>query len=779
MQFRPLFLLVLALASLLPLIGIVARPETIAADDKAKATFANEGVAFLQKNCIACHGKKVTKADLSLHTIRTDADLLKHRKVMHKVLNAIHAGEMPPSDKPRPKQEDIDAFFGLVKGVFVVADKNAKPDPGRVTVRRLNRVEYDNTVRDLVGIDFQPSEDFPTDDIGYGFDNIGDVLTLSPVLMERYLAAAESIMSRAIPATAPKPTERAMSGRYLEPSTPMDYKWRPIDPRGDELHTPFKINLAGRYTFKFRAYARLIDKEPARLSIRLGKLEVKQFELSNPMGKDAIFSFDLDVPTGDQRMHIVLLNPTKGDKGRIVFVEWVALTGPTDTRPMTQRKLLAVTPGKPKAEQSREVLSRFATRAYRRPATTDECDRLVKLAESMQKRGDSWEASMQLAMQAVLVSPKFLFRVELGDKPTEAKPHAIDEFQLASRLSYFLWSSMPDEELFTLAGKQQLASNLDAQVKRMLKDPKAVALVDNFAMQWLQLRRLETHSPDPKLFPTFNAGLRSAMLQETKLFFGEIIREDRSILDLIDADFTYINEPLSYHYGIRDSVGNYWGQKEPMKPGGKPIQGNDFIRVPLLGSMRGGLLTQASVLTVTSNPTRTSPVKRGKWVLEQILGTPPPPPPPDVPELDEKKLLTGSLRQQMEQHRKNPSCAACHAKMDPLGFAFENYDAIGKIRTLDGKFPIDTSGVLPGGKKIKGAAQLKMILKDKKNLVAQCLAEKMLTYALGRGLESYDTPALDAIVAALDKNDYRFSTLVTEISKSFPFRMRRGKELTP
>jgi hypothetical protein len=269
------------------------------------------------------------------------------------------------------------------------------------------------------------------------------------------------------------------------------------------------------------------------------------------------------------------------------------------------------------------------------------------------------------------------------------------------------------------------------------------------------------------------------MIQETKLFFAEIVREDRSILDLIDADYTYINAPLSWHYGIRDTAGNYWGQKEPMRSGGKPIRGNDFIRIKLLGSMRGGLLTQASILTVTSNPTRTSPVKRGKWVLEQLLGTPPPPPPPDVPELDAKKLLTGSLRQQMEQHRKNPACASCHAKMDPLGFAFENFDAIGKFRSQDGKFPIDASGTLPGGKTFDGPAELKAVLKGKKDLVARCLVEKMLTYALGRGLESYDTPAVEAIVAALAKNDYRFSTLVTEISKSLPFRMRRGKELTP
>src|SRR4051794_30334266 len=383
-------------------------------------------------------------------------------------------------------------------------------------------------------------------------------------------------------------------------------------------------------------------------------------------------------------------------------------------------------------------------------------------------------------MQAVLVSPKFLFRVEADAQPREDKPYPIDEYHLASRLSYFLWSSMPDQELFDLAAKKELSKNLDAQVRRMLKDPRASALTENFALQWLQLRRLKTFSPDAKLFPTFNDQLRSAMLKETELFFAEIVREDRSILDLIDGRYTYVNDKLSRHYGITDTVGTRWGGK-PFKSGGQRIRGPNFVRVELPeGDDRAGILTHASVLTVTSNPTRTSPVKRGRWVLEQILGTPPPPPPPDVPELveNEKAQLTGSLRQRMEQHRKNPSCANCHARMDPIGFAFENYDAIGKWRTKDGKFDVDPSGTLPDNKTFKGPAELKKILKDKKDLFARNLVEKLMIYALGRGLEHYDRPAIDAVVAALAKNDYKFSVLATEITKSLPFRYRRGKELS-
>jgi hypothetical protein len=328
-----------------------------------------------------------------------------------------------------------------------------------------------------------------------------------------------------------------------------------------------------------------------------------------------------------------------------------------------------------------------------------------------------------------------------------------------------------------LAGKNQLTANLPAQVKRMLKDPRASALIDQFAMQWLQLGRLQTVAPDSKLFPTFNEPLRLAMLEETRLFIGELIREDRSLAEMLNADFTYLNEPLARHYGIADTLGTKVGKK-PAKTGGKPIKGPAFVRVSLDGTDRGGLLTQASVLTVTSNPTRTSPVKRGRWVLEQLLGTPPPPPPPNVPELDKEdgKKLTGSLRQRMEQHRQNPACANCHASMDPLGFAFENFDAIGAFREKDGDFAIDSSGVLPGGKMFKGPAELKTILLEKRDLFNRCIVEKMLTYALGRGLEYYDKSTVDRVVSALEKDGGRFSTLVTEIAKSEPFRLRRGKE---
>ncbi len=391
----------------------------------------------------------------------------------------------------------------------------------------------------------------------------------------------------------------------------------------------------------------------------------------------------------------------------------------------------------------------------------------------VEKNGDKWEAGVQLALQAVLCSPKFLFRVELDDRPDSPAAHPLTDYQLASRLSYFLWNTMPDDELFALAAKNELHRNLDAQVRRMLKDEKASSLTESFLTQWLQLRLLKNVSPDKKLFPDFDEPLRAAMLKETQLCFDAIVREDRSILELIDSNYTYLNERLGRHYGITDTNGNGWPRK------GKPgdfLPRDKFVKVTLQDRQRGGVLTQASVLTITSNPTRTSPVKRGKWVLEQILGTPPPPPPPNVPELEEKGQLTGSLRERMEQHRKNVACANCHARMDPMGFAFENFDAIGKFRSKDGNFAIDPSGTLPSGQSFKGPGELKQILLSKKDLFTRALAEKLLTYALGRGLEYYDKPAVDRIVAQVAKSDYRFSALVVEITRSDPFRMRRGKD---
>ena len=775
--------------------------------------FSTAGLAFLKKHCLKCHSGDKPKAELSLVGFVDNASVLKKRKTWESVLKMVEAGEMPPDDKPQPSAKEIEEFALLVRAVFEHHDKNAKPDPGRVTMRRLNRVEYANTLRDLVGADFNPAADFPSDDIGHGFDNIGDVLTLSPVLMEQYLAAAETVSQRVILASPPKPASRYLSGRFLQPNnaqTPQG-RFRQLNPTAEAAVESGPFTADGGY-LKFSADADLIlranmyaeTKGTAPVKVALfisgGKLadpspdeEVDQLmgtalkgfkplrilKVAEITARDAKSVQQIEFPInrrGDiQRAGVAVIKPPEGDEPPQLFIEHIWTEGPLETRPASQLMLLKCSPDKPQAEQTREVLARLLSRGYRRTASPQEVEAMAKVVDQAVAGGEKWEAGMQWVVQALLCSPKFLFRVELDDRPDSPEARPIDEFHLASRLSYFLWNTMPDDELFDLARRGELSKNLEPQVQRMLKDPRAVdSLVDRFAMQWLQLKRLDLIAPDAKLFPDFNEELRRAMRDETRMFLETIVKEDRSLLDLLMSDFTFVNEPLAKHYGIADTNGNLVGQK-PAKDQGQPIRGPEFVRINVSGTPRGGLLTQASLLTVTSNPTRTSPVKRGRWVLEQLLGTPPPPPPPNVPELEQGEKLTGSLRQRMEQHRANPSCASCHARMDPLGFAFENFGAIGRFREKDGEFPIDPSGELPTGEKIAGPTELKEILKTRQNLFARCITEKLLTYALGRGLEYYDRPAVDRIATALGQNGYRFSTLIAETVKSEPFRMRRGK----
>jgi hypothetical protein len=774
--------------------------------------FARLGGPFLKKHCFSCHSGKQPKAELSLQAFSDSAPMVKQRKLWDNVLKMIRTGEMPPKGRPRPNPKETDAFVALVKLVFDFADRHAKPDPGRVTIRRLNRTEYKNTVRDLLGADFNPTEGFPTDDVGHGFDNIGDVLTLSPLLMERYLDAAETIANRVIVVNLPKPPVRYLAGRYLQPNNAQTSqgRFRKLDPLAKEPVHSGPYSASGSY-LKFSAddqliyratlYAEPRGSTPVKVALFISGSKIdpsdeagiaslmgtenprwkaikilKTFEIT---ARDAKQPQTIEVPInrigGISSAGIAIVRPPKGEKPPVLHIQHLWSEGPLETRPKSQLKILACAPNASSEQKTREVLTRLLTDAYRRPPEAGELARVTKYVENIQAGGAKWEAAIQQAIQVVLCSPKFLFRVELDNRPPGPDMRPLDEYQLASRLSYFLWSTMPDAELFELAREKRLTANLAAQVRRMLADPKSAELVNNFAMQWLQVQRLERSTPDAKLFPSFNDRLRDAMLNETRLFFESVMREDRSIFNLLDADYTFLNEPLAKHYGIVDTNGHRVGQK-PQGPRGKPIRGAAFQRVSLQGRARGGLLTQASVLTVTSNPTRTSPVKRGRWVLEQILGEPPPPPPPDVPELanDKKAITGGTLRQRMELHRKKPSCANCHAKMDPIGFALENYDAIGAFREKDGDFVIDASGEFPDGTKFSGPADLKTILKDKKRLFARCLAEKMLTYALGRGLEYYDRPAIERIVTRAAAQNNKFSVLVTEIVKSDPFTKRRG-----
>jgi len=777
------------------------------AEDKVPE-FTSIGLPFLQKNCLACHSGIKPKAELSLDNFKDSASLIKNRKVWDNVVRNIISGEMPPKNKLRPTVKESENFISLVKSIFDFNDRNLKPNPGNVTARRLNRVEYKNTIRDLIGVDFDPTDNFPSDDIGHGFDNIGDVLTLSPVLMERYLSAADSIMSRAIVPDPPKPIKRHLSSRYTEPSLSdqmaakiIEGPFRRMESDAKEnnlsgpLHTSYMWENDGEYIFRAKVYGLNTDSKPVRFAVLIfdkdlgtksSDSELDQLAGTIPKPSLILKTFDIkaDKPANAEvvevkipamkardKILLALYKNSVSQSGNKVFVEYMALEGPMDSRPASHRELLAVDVSKPKDIQTLEVVTRFLYKAFRRPPTPEEIKRSVALVDNAIKKGEKWESAIQLLMQAVICSPKFLFKLEMDSRPNNSDIRKLDDFQLASRLSYFIWSSMPDQILFDLASKNQLSANLDKQVIRMLQDMKAVALVQNFALQWLQIKRLDLVLPDSKLFPSFDLKLRVAMRTETEMFFNSIIKEDRSILELIDSDYTFLNETLAKHYGIIDTKGNMVGGKK-IQPGGLPIKGDEFLRVSLSDKSRGGLLTQASILTATSNPTRTSPVKRGRWVLEQILGSPPPPPPPDVPELsaDDKSVAQGSLRQRMEQHRNNPSCANCHAKMDPIGFALENYNAIGAFRIKDGNFEIDSSGEFSDGTSFKGPSDLKNIVKLKKEDFTRCLAEKLMIYSLGRGLEYYDRPAIEKIVKFVADNNYKFSALVTAIVQSDAFQ---------
>ncbi len=736
-------------------------------------SYEKQIVPLLDKYCYSCHGNGKKKGDFVLDIYKAQADAVNDPKAWEKVLENVRSHTMPPEEKKQPKVEEVELISKWIEAQVFACDCD-NPDPGRVTLRRLNRAEYNNTIRDLVGVPFQPADDFPADDSGYGFDNIGDVLSVPPVLMEKYLAAAEKIMEAAIVAEDPaKARIRRFAASELDGSAPTDVVdggAKKLTREGD-IFVRFTVTQPGEYALRALAYGEQFGPEPPKMKFRLNKEDLQTFDVPVESDKPQVYEVRLKLAAGTNRFSAAYLNnlvnstdkdPKKrGDRNLVI--EYLEVAGPLDAPlpplPETHRRIFfSEGASTNKVEYAREVISRFATRAFRRPAKADEVDRLVRFVSIATKQGDTFERGVQLALQAVLVSPNFLFRGELQPEPNNPKAvHPINDYALASRLSYFLWSTMPDAELFALAEKGKLPKNLDAQVKRMLKDPRSRALVENFGGQWLQLRNLRIASPDAKTFPTYDDSLRAAMQKETEAFFESIVREDRPVLDFLNANYTFVNEQLAKHYGMKD------------------VKGEALQRVSLKGTGRAGVLTQGAILTLTSNPTRTSPVKRGKYVLENILGTPPPPAPPNVPELKEVKL-TGTLRQRMEQHRENPTCASCHARMDPIGFGFENFDGVGVFRQKDESFPIDASGQLVSGESFSGAPALAaMLAKSKREEFIRCLSEKMLTYALGRGPEFYDKCALDQIAKGVSKKGYRFSSLILEIVRSVPFQQRRGE----
>jgi len=723
---------------------------------------------LLAKSCVSCHNERSAAGGLNIAPFQDPASLGSNRDDWERIIQKVRTGEMPPQGMPRPGQAQVEALLAFVATEFERADKLVKPDPGRVTARRLNRNEYTNTIRDLLGVEFRAERDFPTDDSGYGFDNIGDVLTISPILMEKYLNAAERIAARAIGADPlPKPVEKLYHNR--------DKTIRRVD--RSSIEASHRVDFEGEYTIRFGLPGeRAADAPPVKLGLWMdGKLlqtlmaETKPSKLVyfNPYSEEEM---RLSLPEGDHVFRVGFIDDefvkTLNDKEaysnkKNKFLESILFIGPfaEKTERPSRKKLLTCDPNSGPACLE-TILSSLARRAYRRPVTKAEVASLTRFVGLAKQEGLSTEQGLQLAIQAVLVSPHFLFRVERDSDP--AQPRPVTDLELASRLSYFLWSSMPDEELLALAEAKKLRLVVAAQVKRMLADPKSAAFADNFAGQWLEIRNLDSVKPDPVKFPAWNVELRDAMKAETRLFFQGMLTGNRPMAEFLDAKYSFLNETLAKHYGIEG------------------ITGPDFRRVELANPQRGGILSQASVLTVSSYPTRTSPVIRGKYILQNILGAPPPAPPPDVPALDEEKMATaGSLRQQMEKHRTNATCASCHSRMDVLGFGLENYDGIGQWRSKDGKFDLDTSGIMPNGKSFQNPAEMRVVLQAELPDFARCITEKMLTYALGRGLERYDRRAIESITKKLAPANYPFQALVQEIVQSLPFSMRRGETPRP
>jgi hypothetical protein len=770
---KRLILSLLCLGLILPVRGGTAHEGKPA----AVAGFEKEIKPLLAQYCYGCHGEAKKKADLSLEGYQDESLAIKDRAVWEKVLHNVETREMPPENKPQPTPEQRAQITAWIEAKVFGCDCD-HPDPGRVTLRRLNRAEYNNTIRDLVGIDFHPAGDFPADDSGYGFDNIGDALSMPPILFEKYLAAAGKIMDEAI-VTGNGTSHRTnrFNAESLESDILTESKgngWVVIGREG-EMFTSVRFLASGDYLFRVRAYGEQAGTEPVRMALRVGGNEVKVFEVPGEQDSPRVFEQKITVSAGRTVCAVAFLNnfrdpknPDRKRRDRNLVVDYIELEGPLNPKPEpppeSHQRIFVRRPAPDaslaeKLSCAREDIARFTRRAWRRPVAPGELERLVALAGMALKDGESFERSVQVALEAVLVSPSFLFRGELQPEPDNpGSLHRVDEYALASRLSYFLWSSMPDRELFDLAERGALRRNLEPQIRRMLRSDKARALVSNFGGQWLQVRNLDASAPDGKRFPAFDDALRAAMQTETELLFETILSEDRSVMEFVTADYTFVNGRLAHHYGMTN------------------VTGEAFQRVPLAGTQRGGVLTHASILTLTSNPTRTSPVKRGKWILENILGTPPPPPPPNVPELKDSKQLTGTLRQRMVQHREDPTCASCHARMDPIGFSFEHFDAVGAWRETDENLPIDSTGKLVTGEAFGDPNDLRRIIATgRQDDFLRCLTRKMLTYALGRGLEYYDKCAVDEIMAGLKRRQCKFSALVEGIVRSTPFQIRRGE----
>ncbi len=787
-----------------------APQQSAGADSQSAAPYR----AALNRYCVTCHNEQLKTANLMLDKMEVEK-VAAEPAVWEKVVRKLRSGAMPPPGAPRPDAPTYDSFASYLETEL---DRlaAAKPNPGRLAVHRLNRAEYTGAIRDLLALDINAETLLPADDVSYGFDNIADVLSISPLLVERYISAAGKISHLAIGDAAPRPATAA----YDIPEELMqDDRMSEDLPFGSAGGTAIRhiFPADGEYTINIRL-RRNSDNyipglgEPHQLDVRIDGARIKLFTVggenhgkSGPLytfvNKDykgdeeqekyeftADYGLEVRFPAkaGPHTIAVAFLKETvepetvlmpsrqlfadKGDyKGGDPLIAAVGITGPYDVKGRgetpSHSKIFVCRPtgGKDEDVCAQKILSALAHLAYRRPVTDGDIQPLLTLYKTGRKLG-GFETGIESALRGILVSTDFLFRIERDPaNVAPGTPYRISDLELASRLSFFLWSSIPDEQLLDLAARGKLRDSevMEQQVRRMLANPRAKALTTNFAGQWLYLRNIEKVSPDPRAFPDFDESLRKAFQQETELFVDSIAREDRSVLDLLNANYTFLNERLADYYGIPN------------------VYGSHFRRVILNDENRKGLLGQASILTVTSYANRTSPTLRGKWVLENLLGTPPPPPPPNVPSLKEDNTRGGpvlTMRQRMEQHRSNPVCATCHARMDPIGLALDNFDGLGKWRTAEGGTPIDPSGVLPDGAKFQGPAELRKILASRREQVVTTITEKLLTYSLGRGIDYYDQPTVRKILRDASSSGYRWSSIVLGIVKSNPFQMRMSRE---
>ena len=788
--------------------GFVLPAGTAGAQPASATSAALESAAseraVIDRYCVTCHSDRLQTGGLSLEGVDL-ADVAAHAEVWEKVVRKLRAGAMPPRPRPRPDAETHARLLATIETALDDAAR-ANPDPGRTeTFRRLNRTEYQNAIRDLLALEIDVTALLPRDDAAFGFDNV-NTGGLSPTLMERYLAAARTVSELAVGSRAPAPDSRVV----IVPAdrTQEDHvDGLPFGTRGGTV-VEHVFPFDGEYEIQVRLQRNrnenvegLTEPHEVELTLDGERLGLFTMEPSTNMviqanatyyadeGIDNHLNVRLPVTAGPHRVgaafikkNSALLETTRQPYDahfnmdrhprQQPAVRTVSIAGPFEPSGIgetpSRDRVFSCRPADDTAEEAEAcaaaIVASLARRAYRRPVAFGDIEQLTGFYREGYAEG-GFEAGVETALRALLTSPEFLFRIERD--PAGAEPGAayrVGDLELASRLSFFLWSSLPDDELIDVAaaGRLREADVLRAQVRRMLADPRAATLTTNFASQWLHLRNLDAVTPDARAFPDFDDNLRQGFRTETQMLFRSVVDEDRSVTDLLTADYTFLNERVATHYGV---------------PG---IYGDHFRRVALpAGSPRAGVLGHGSILTVTSYATRTSPVLRGKWILENLLGTPPPPPPPNVPPLEESASSTDvmSMRERMVAHRQNPACAVCHRIMDPAGLSMENFDAIGRWRDAEGEggAAIDASGNLPGGEIFDGVAGLRRAVLDRPEVFVGTVTEKLLIYALGRGIEPADGPAVRAIVDAASRDDYRFSSLILGIVESPPFQMRRSQ----